>query len=251
MIGRMVRMSFSGYRIQGLVNRVLAKVTHIEEAQPSLIAPVTRVTGSSDRDDMESFLLTTGLRAASLAPDADLSVLIQRCNNAVQRGWANEWPGEHYRLLPPIAKELRAELAIEVGTHTGMGSVALLGGAERVVTYDIASWRTIPNSVLREEDFSSGRVEQRLGNLADEPFFEQELETLRRAQLIFIDGPKDRCFEPTFTRRLIGALRGSGIVLMYDDIRVLNMLGFWDRLQLPKLDLTSLGHWSGTGLARL
>ena len=244
-------MTVSGYRLQGLLNRALAKFTHIDDPQLSLISPLSHAAGLSNREEAESNLLTTGLRAASLAQAVDLSLLISRCNTPEQRQWASEWPGEHYRLLPAIAKELKAEVAIEVGTHTGMGSVALLAGAERVITYDIASWRTVPYSVLREEDFSSGRVEQRLGNLADERFFAQELETLRRAQLIFVDGPKDRNFEPTFTARMTTGLRASGIVVVYDDIRVLNMLGFWDRLQLPRVDLTSLGHWSGTGLARL
>jgi predicted O-methyltransferase YrrM len=165
--------------------------------------------------------------------------------------WANEWPGEHYRLLASIAKDLHVELAVEVGTHTGMGSIALLEGAKRVITYDIAAWKTIPDSVLRDEDFSTGRVEQRLGDLATEQYFAREVEVLRQAQLIFVDGPKDRRFEPSFTSRLIGSLRGSGIIVIFDDIRVVNMLRFWADLELPKLDLTSFGHWSGTGLARL
>jgi hypothetical protein len=36
---------------------------------------------------------------------------------------------------------------------------------------------------------------------------------------------------------------------MFDGIRVLNMIGIWRRLARPKMDLTSFGHWSGTGLA--
>jgi hypothetical protein len=35
---------------------------------------------------------------------------------------------------------------------------------------------------------------------------------------------------------------------MFDDTRVLNMIEIWRRLNRPKLDLTSFGHWSGTGL---
>jgi predicted O-methyltransferase YrrM len=243
-------MTVSGYRFQALLNRGLERFTHIDASQLSLIAPLS-TEDSASWLEARSQILSIGLRAATLAQDSDLSLLTARCNTASQRQWANEWPGEHYRLLPALSRELKVELAVEVGTHTGMGSVALLGGAERVITYDIADWRTIPDSVLRDEDFASGRVEQRLGDLADDSFFSRELDTLRGAQLIFVDGPKDRKFEPAFTARLISSLRGSGIIVMYDDIRVLNMLTFWDRLQIPKLDLTSLGHWSGTGLARL
>ena len=35
---------------------------------------------------------------------------------------------------------------------------------------------------------------------------------------------------------------------MFDDIRLLNMIEQWRALPRPKLDLTSFGHWSGTGL---
>ena len=37
-------------------------------------------------------------------------------------------------------------------------------------------------------------------------------------------------------------------VVVFDDIRVWNMLGVWPTIERPKLDLTSFGHYSGTGL---
>jgi hypothetical protein len=35
---------------------------------------------------------------------------------------------------------------------------------------------------------------------------------------------------------------------MFDDIRFWNMLRIWRNVAAPKLDITSFGHWSGTGL---
>jgi len=37
-------------------------------------------------------------------------------------------------------------------------------------------------------------------------------------------------------------------LIIMDDIRVWNMLAIWRRIDRPKLDLTSFGHWTGTGL---
>jgi hypothetical protein len=37
-------------------------------------------------------------------------------------------------------------------------------------------------------------------------------------------------------------------LIAFDDIRVWNMLKTWRRIRRPKLDLTSFGHWTGTGL---
>lgn len=34
------------------------------------------------------------------------------------------------------------------------------------------------------------------------------------------------------------------------DIRLWNMPAFWRDVPLPKLDLTSFGHWSGTGVGQ-
>jgi hypothetical protein len=38
---------------------------------------------------------------------------------------------------------------------------------------------------------------------------------------------------------------------MFDDTRLWSMLRFWRQLPYPKMDLTSFGHWSGTGLVEL
>lgn len=40
----------------------------------------------------------------------------------------------------------------------------------------------------------------------------------------------------------------SNLVVVFDDIRKLAMLKPWWGMKRPKLDLTSFGHWSGTGL---
>ncbi|MBM4318321.1 MAG: methyltransferase, partial [Deltaproteobacteria bacterium] len=37
-------------------------------------------------------------------------------------------------------------------------------------------------------------------------------------------------------------------IVVFDDIRLMNMLRIWRNISLPKLDVTSFGHWSGTGL---
>ena len=36
--------------------------------------------------------------------------------------------------------------------------------------------------------------------------------------------------------------------LIIDDILFVNMIDLWRKIKSPKLDATSLGHWSGTGI---
>ncbi|WP_164546837.1 MULTISPECIES: hypothetical protein [unclassified Variovorax] len=37
-------------------------------------------------------------------------------------------------------------------------------------------------------------------------------------------------------------------MIVFDDIRVMHMVDTWRRIARPKMDLSSFGHWSGTGL---
>lgn len=194
-------------------------------------------------------LLELGLQAAQLAASLDLSALVRRARQP-QRRYLETWPGEHYRLLAAMTRILRPSAAVEVGTYTGMGCLAMASSMPlgKVVTYDIVPWESFPDSLITPADLGGG-LEQRLGDLSKSDYFERESETLKAAGLIFVDGPKDGSFERTFLDHLIPLLMGSGAVLMLDDIRLMNMVQLWRELPLPKLDITSFGHWSGTGLA--
>ena len=65
--------------------------------------------------------------------------------------------------------------------------------------------------------------------------------------MIFVDGPKDGKFESVLMDRFQEIGLPQKPLLVLDDIRVWNMLSIWRNLRLPKLDVTSFGHWSGTG----
>jgi predicted O-methyltransferase YrrM len=192
-------------------------------------------------------LVGLALAAAERARDLRLDALAARCRTPLEASWVNHWPGDHYRLLAALVEARGVSAAIEVGTFTGMGTLALAAGGARVQTYDLIPWEQFSDTLLRVDDLD-GSIEQRIGDLADARYFDSQVDELRSADLIFIDGPKDGIFEPAFVSRLLSVLR-AGQVLVFDDIRKLGMLQLWRDLPLAKLDVTSLGHWSGTGLA--
>ena len=208
----------------------------------------------SSADDLlpqpNTFLLDTLVSAASIAPTIDLSLLLERCGNDEDRTFVRTWPGEHYRLLPALVEVTGAQHVIEIGTYRGHGALALHLAAPQVTTYDIAPYTEFTDSALCPQDFSEG-IEQRIGDLSSPQFFDRELDELRQAQLIFVDGPKDGRFERSFAQLLTTALAGSNTLVIWDDIRVMSMIAFWRWLPVPKLDATSFGHWSGTGLSQL
>jgi predicted O-methyltransferase YrrM len=194
-------------------------------------------------------LLQLLTQAATKAQHFDVEGLAARCD-AEFAAWVRTWPGEHYRLLGALAKTLRPSTIVEVGTFKGHDALALsLGHPEaRVVTYDIVPWQEIAGSALRATDFAEGRMEQRLGDLAEPQFLESQLEILRSAGLIFVDGPKDGHWERRFCDLVLPELTDRRRVVVFDDIRLLEMVQLWHDLTHPRLDATSFGHWSGTGI---
>ena len=66
--------------------------------------------------------------------------------------------------------------------------------------------------------------------------------------MIFVDGPKDGETEASFLEQLAHLPFRQNPVIVFDDIRLMKMVHLWRGIQHPKMDLTSFGHWSGTGL---
>lgn len=209
---------------------------HIE---PSLIAPVAGAP--SER------LLDTALRCIEAARSVDLSSLAARGKNDLP----NVWPGEHYRLLAALVGVLRPARVIEIGTATGMSALAMksmLGGDGKIVTFDLFPWHNHPETALRDEDFADGRLEQRCEDLSTSEGWQANAHDLRSADFIFVDAKHDGDQERDFLRAFDSVSLEKGPIVMFDDIRVWRMLSFWQDVDRPKLDLTSFGHWSGTGL---
>jgi hypothetical protein len=162
------------------------------------------------------------------------------------------WPGEHYRILPALAEAVGARQIVEIGTWRGESAVAFLDapGVERVDTFDIVPWSLVDGTALHDDDFGD-RLVQHLGDLAVPRVFAEYEETLTNADLLFVDGPKDGGFETAFLDRLLAVPRRHPQLVVLDDIRVMTMIRVWRALPAPKLDITSFGHWSGTGLLLL
>jgi hypothetical protein len=89
---------------------------------------------------------------------------------------------------------------------------------------------------------------QHLTDLSDSAAFQVHRQLLNDADLIFLDAPKDGRFEYKIAPLLANLSPRSSRFLVVDDIRFVNMIDWWQAVQSPKLDMTSFGHWSGTGL---
>jgi predicted O-methyltransferase YrrM len=183
--------------------------------------------------------------------DVDVASVCERMPHAK---WSpGTWPGEHYRLLAGMVAHLCPRTVIEIGTLSGISALSLLKylpADGSLVTFDIIPWKKIPDTCLRDMDFADGHLRQVIADLADPVQFQAHAPLLAKADLLFVDGPKDNKFEPAFAANLNTIAFEKAPWVVFDDIRDRNMLRFWRELDKPKLDLSSFGHWTGTGLVR-
>lgn len=215
----------------------------------SLVSPVAVPPGGEREVER---LMELALAAASHAAAMDLGDIAERMSTTPR--WPNIWPGEHYRLLAALTARIRPKSVVEIGTFLGLSALAMketLPAQARIVTFDLLPWNSFPATCLRPADFADGRLRQELGDLAQPEVFRAHAGLLAQSELIFLDGPKNRTFERAFLGQLATLPFAAPTLLVIDDIRLWSMLDIWREIPFPKLDVTSLGHFSGTGLVRL
>jgi predicted O-methyltransferase YrrM len=194
-------------------------------------------------------LLDLSAMLAVVTPDINHPILSTRSGG--DRQFYAQFPGEHYHLLTAICGLLKPAIVWEFGTDTGMSTVAMLEGLRpesKLYTVDINGWRSKTGPWLVERDIGSGRVTQLVCDMKCETLFTDHLESISQAELIFVDGPKDGSTEGAFLLLLEQVSFRQNPIVIFDDIRLINMVGIWRGIQRPKMDMTSYGHWSGTGL---
>lgn len=188
-------------------------------------------------------------------------LLIETSLNAIQAArsiqlegesrYLNLWPGEHYRLLAGFVQVLQPRIAIEIGTATGLSALSMYHYIKCLVTFDIRAWSEYPNTVLNNDHFLDGRLVQIVADLSKPEVFARHAELLQQATFFFIDATHDGALEKILLEQIVSLPRKEPVWIVFDDIRVWTMLKMWREIPYPKLDLTSFGHWSGTGLVHL
>ena len=150
-------------------------------------------------------------------------------------------PGkQHYALLTWLASQFQNSELFDIGTHQGASAYCLASNSSNTVqSFDI----THANLILR-----AANCTYNLKNLWDPDIRTQWEKRLLNSPLIFFDvDPHEGSMEYEF----YCWLRDNGYrgLLVMDDIWYFSGLrDTWNRIDVTKYDLTSLGHWSGTGL---
>lgn len=192
-------------------------------------------------------LLDLSLQAVQAAAETHL-----KFNDArnLKNPYVNCWPGENYRLLAGFVKVLQPRRIIEIGTEKGLGTLAMqevLPPGGKILTFDIFPW-SAKESVITQADIDGGSVVPLQDDLSRPEVAARYAKELREADFFFIDAAKDGVQERVFLENFRAVGLKKGAILFFDDIRLWNMLAIWREIRSPKLDLTGLGHWSGSGI---
>lgn len=148
----------------------------------------------------------------------------------------------YYRYLPALVDVIKANQAVEFGTHEGRASVLLAENiGEMVYTVDIS-----PGAGAGILDYT--KITPLIGNSHDKRLFDGV--DLDKTDIWFFDslhtpshlqGELD-IYSPHFKK---------GAILLFDDIHSFGLDSAWDDLPYEKLDITDVGHHSGFGIARV
>jgi predicted O-methyltransferase YrrM len=231
---------------RSLIRRLLPVPVHVRHAEYSMI-----FSADDEKAQPAGELMSIALEAVNHARSVSLADIITRMKTPPY--YPEVWPGEHYKLLAGLVLTVRPATIIEIGSATGLSALAMkkyLPQKGKVVTFDIVQWKMFAETCLVDADFEDGRLIQKTEDLSDPAVVLRHRELLGDADMIFIDAAKDGIMEQRFLDnfRLIAFKKNP--LLIFDDIRVWNMLRIWREIPMPKLDLTSFGHWSGTGIVQ-
>jgi hypothetical protein len=182
-------------------------------------------------------------RAAVRAHPFEILVAESATKIPIDRAEFFEGPGQqHYRLLSYLAHQFNGQTIIDIGTHKGSSAAALSTNPKNHIhSFDIE--RKVPLSDLSNCTFH-------LANLWDPATRRFWAPTILGAALIVLDiDPHDGFLEMDLYKWLRdNNYRG---LVVCDDIWYFKGMrdSFWFEIPTEhKLDITALGHWSGTGV---
>lgn len=146
---------------------------------------------------------------------------------------------EHYKLLAYLSQTLKCRKLVDIGTYLGYSAVALsFNDQKHVYSYDIFNW--IPDEGTTAE--AKSNVTLFVGD-----YMSDFKDIVKDTDLIMIDIDHTGATEAEIMT-ILRNLNYKGLVLL-DDINLNDeMRKFWNDIPETKMDISSVGHWSGTGL---
>lgn len=143
---------------------------------------------------------------------------------------------EHYKLLAYISTLYENETILDIGTYKGCSALALsYNKNNKVISFDLT------------DDPLCVKYTENISYIVDDVTSKTYKDTIINSPFIMLDTNHDGSFENYF-HKYLESINWKGTLLL-DDILLNNqMKDYWNSIKQEKINITSLGHWSGTGL---
>jgi hypothetical protein len=150
-------------------------------------------------------------------------------------------PGDsEFKLYSYISKKINNTTILDIGTRFGASALALSDNENnKIITYDIKEYSSFQN-------LKKSNIELKLGDFMLDTSIDYN-----NVGVIMIDvDPHDGVQEQNMLK-FLQEKQWSGILILDDISREYfpAIADFWEQLNYPKIDLSHVGHFSGTGLA--
>lgn len=145
---------------------------------------------------------------------------------------------EHYKLLAWVSSLFPNQTIMDIGTHYGNSSLAMTHPQDvKLISYDIVEMKQLFQPYPKN-------CEYKIGDFREDP-------ATLSSPFIFIDvDPHDGIQEKDFHEFFLSKSY-KGITLWDDIYANQQMKDWWESVDgsvVKKVDLTAVGHWSGTGM---
>ena len=145
-------------------------------------------------------------------------------------------PGEeHYKLLAYFSTKYNNSVLYDIGTYKGCSALALSFNKNNTVkSYDIGNFRKLTKHKTNVEWVIGDFLNEDPKKIQNSPFIMLDIDHTGKTERAILD--------------FLVKINWHGI-LMLDDIHLnQEMEDFWSTIKFSKKDITSFGHYSGTGL---
>ncbi len=143
---------------------------------------------------------------------------------------------EHYRLLSYLSLSENNITLLDIGTLKGCSALAMsINQTNKVYSFDVGY------------SFDLNQRPENITFLIDDVTKPEYIQIILDSKYILLDTYHDGSFERIFYNHL-KSIGYKGYLLLDDTKLNPEMESFWSDIDLPKKDISSLGHWSGTGV---
>lgn len=146
---------------------------------------------------------------------------------------------EHYKLIAYLSKFTENRI-IDIGTYFGFSALAASFYNKQVTTYDVCDW--IPDDESKLTAKNNDNITFKLMDCCN------DMEEIVKSDIVILDIDPHSGEQELVIMKALKDVGFQGIVYL-DDIHLNEQMNsFWDGIKEKKIDVTSVGHFSGSGI---